>query len=60
MIRLTGIGHVLLRVSDVARSREFYSTVLGFDMELYCELPNARALFRQGRHDRDQPLAFER
>ena len=29
MIRLNGIGHVLLRVSDVERSRTFYSTILG-------------------------------
>ena len=29
MIRLDGIGHVLLRVSDVERSRAFYSTILG-------------------------------
>ena len=29
MIRLSGIGHVLLRVSDVERSRAFYSTILG-------------------------------
>jgi catechol 2,3-dioxygenase len=29
MIRLNGIGHVLLRVSDVERSRAFYSTILG-------------------------------
>lgn len=29
MIRLSGIGHVLLRVSDVERSKAFYSTVLG-------------------------------
>jgi catechol 2,3-dioxygenase len=150
MIRLSGIGHVLLRVSDVERSRAFYSTVLGlkvveedpehggifmalegqghtvdlfpaqnaeaaprataggvgvhhiafhvgseealrdayftlqdhgvivvravdhvsqksiyFDdpdgnrLEIYYELPNAPELFRQGRHDRDEPLVFE-
>ena len=29
MIRLDGIGHVLLRVSDVERWRAFYSTILG-------------------------------
>ena len=32
MIRLTGIGHVLLRVSDVERSKAFYSTVLGLQV----------------------------
>ena len=151
MIRLTGIGHVLLRVSDVERAKTFYSTVLGLEvteedpehggvfmaleghahsldlfpasdqdgaqprapgslglghvafrvsseealrdayfgleehgvkvtraidhvsqksiyfhdpdgnlLEIYYELPNARELFRQGRHDRDAPLVFER
>ena len=30
MIRLTGIGHVLLRVLDLERSKKFYSDVLGF------------------------------
>jgi catechol-2,3-dioxygenase len=151
MIRLKGIGHVLVRVLDVERSKKFYSTLLGFEvveedpehggtfmaleghahtldlfpvrpapdgepptlgrigvqhvafrvdseralhdayftlvdhgveiaravdhvsqksiyfhdpdgnlLEIYYELPNARELFREGRHDRDQPLAFER
>ena len=32
MIRLTGIGHVLLRVSDVERSKKFYSTILGLEV----------------------------
>jgi len=139
MIRLNGIGHVLLRVSDVERSRAFYSTILGLKvveedpehggvfmalegqghtvdlfpvqnpepaqrvvpgseaaladayftlqehgipivravdhvsqksiyfhdpdgnyLEIYYELPNASELFREGRHDRDQPLIFEK
>ena len=30
MIRLKGIGHVLLRVLDLERSKKFYSDVLGF------------------------------
>ena len=151
MIRLDGIGHVLLRVSDVERSRAFYSTILGLKvveedpehggvfmalegqahtvdlfpvqdqasapravsggvgvhhvafhvaseaaladayftlqdhgipivravdhvsqksiyfhdpdgnyLEIYYELPNAADLFREGRHDRDQPQVFER
>ncbi len=151
MIRLTGIGHVLLRVSDVERAKKFYSDVLGLRvmeedpehggvfmaleghahtvdlfpvskegdsqprspgslglghvafhvsseaalkdaywglhehgvkvtraidhvsqksiyfhdpdgnlLEIYYELPNARELFQQGRHDRDAPLVFER
>jgi catechol 2,3-dioxygenase len=30
MMRLSGIGHVLLRVLDLERSKKFYSEVLGF------------------------------
>ena len=30
MIRLTGIGHVLLRVLNLEASKKFYSEVLGF------------------------------
>jgi catechol-2,3-dioxygenase len=30
MIRLTKIGHVLLRVADIERSKRFYRDVLGF------------------------------
>ena len=151
MIRLSGIGHVLLRVLDVERSKKFYSSILGFEvmeedpehggvfmaleghahtldlfpvkdaegsepqtpgrvgvhhvafrvdsdealtqaywsleehgvkviraidhvsqksiyfddpdgnrLEIYYEVPNARELFRQGRHDRDEPLVFAR
>jgi catechol-2,3-dioxygenase len=30
MIRLTGLGHVLLRVLDLDRARRFYTEVLGF------------------------------
>ena len=29
MIRLDGIGHVLLRVIDVEAARKFYTTILG-------------------------------
>src|SRR5262245_65719936 len=32
MIKLQGIGHVLLRVTDVERSKAFYSKVLGFEV----------------------------
>lgn len=30
MIRLSGLGHILLRVLDLERSKKFYSDVLGF------------------------------
>jgi catechol-2,3-dioxygenase len=30
VIRLTGLGHVLLRVLDLERSKKFYTEVLGF------------------------------
>ncbi len=32
MIRLSGLGHVLLRVLDLERSRRFYTDVLGFQV----------------------------
>ena len=32
MIRLARIGHVALQVADVTRSREFYGTLLGFEV----------------------------
>lgn len=151
MIRLSRLGHVLMRVADVERSKTFYADVLGFEvveqdpehggvfmtlgehghtlditpvedpataqtpvpnrlgvhhiafqvdsyealkdayftlqecgvkvdraidhvsqksiyfydpdgnrLEIYYELPNALAMFREGRHDRDEPLVFER
>jgi len=151
MIQLKGIGHVLVRVLDVERSKKFYSSILGFQvmeedpehggvfmalegqahtldlfpikdaegaepqtpgrvgvhhvafrvdsdealrqaywsleehgvtvvraidhvsqrsiyfddpdgnrLEIYYEVPNARELFLQGRHDRDEPLVFAR
>jgi len=151
MIQLKGIGHVLVRVLDVERSKKFYSSILGFEvmeedpehggvfmalegqahtldlfpvkdgegaepetpgrvgvhhvafrvdsdealrqaywsleehgvtvvraidhvsqrsiyfddpdgnrLEIYYEVPNARELFLQGRHDRDEPLVFAR
>src|ERR1700722_6350704 len=31
-MRLTKIGHVLIAVHDLARSRDFYSRVLGFEI----------------------------
>ena len=151
MLQLKRLGHVLMRVADVERSKAFYSNVLGFEvveqdpehggvfmtlgehghtlditpvedpataqppaqnrlgvhhiafqvdsyealkdayftlqeqgvkvdraidhvsqksiyfydpdgnrLEIYYELPNALAMFREGRHDRDEPLVFER
>jgi catechol-2,3-dioxygenase len=151
MIHLKRLGHVLMRVADVERSKAFYSNVLGFEvveqdpehggvfmtlgehghtlditpvedpataqtlvqnrlgvhhiafqvdsyealkdayftlqeqgvkvdraidhvsqqsiyfydpdgnrLEIYYELPNALAMFREGRQDRDEPLVFER
>ncbi len=31
MIQLNRIGHVLLRVADIERSKAFYSKLLGFE-----------------------------
>ena len=30
MIELQGLGHVMLRVADIARSKDFYTRLLGF------------------------------
>jgi len=32
MIKLTRLGHVLLKVADTERSKEFYSNLLGFEV----------------------------
>ena len=32
MIQLKGIGHVLVRVLDVERSKKFYTSILGFEV----------------------------
>jgi catechol 2,3-dioxygenase-like lactoylglutathione lyase family enzyme len=52
MVRLKEIGHVLLRVLDLERSRRFYTEVLGF--QVLEEDPE------HGRHDRDAPLVLDR
>jgi len=47
-------------VDHVSQKSIYFKDPDGNVVEIYYELPNARELFRQGRHDRDQPLQFER
>ena len=47
------IGHVHLRVADLARATDFYHDVLGFDVTAYgpdCSLPGAAFLSSRGYH----------
>ena len=47
-------------VDHVSQKSIYFPDPDGNLLEIYYELPNARELFRQGRGDRDAPLAFDR
>ena len=54
-------GVTITRAVDHVSQRSIYfQDPDGNTLEIYYEVPNARALFQQGRHDRDAPLVFER
>jgi catechol 2,3-dioxygenase len=54
-------GVTILRAVDHVSQRSIYfHDPDGNTLEIYYEVPDARALFQQGRHDRDAPLVFER
>ncbi len=79
-----GLGHVAFRVGSEAALREAYFALGdhgvtitravdhvsqrsiyfqdpdGNTLEIYYEAPDAREQFHRGRHDRDQPLVFDR
>ncbi|MGQ4806962.1 Catechol-2,3-dioxygenase [Candidatus Entotheonellaceae bacterium PAL068K] len=50
----------LRTVDHVSQQSIYFSDPDGNGLEIYYELPNASALFQQGRHDRDEALTFTR
>ncbi|MGO9268441.1 MAG: VOC family protein [Candidatus Binataceae bacterium] len=58
MIKAERIGHVVLKVRDVQRSRAFYTEVLGMDIMM--EIPGIRAVFlANNRRDHHEIALFE-
>ena len=60
--RMSKIGHVVLRVSDLARSDDFYARVLGFKVsDIYPEdmMPGGMAFMRFGADHHGVPITFE-
>jgi catechol 2,3-dioxygenase len=51
---------VVRAVDHVSQKSIYFHDPDGNRLEIYYELPNAQALFRQGRGDRDEPLTFQR
>jgi catechol 2,3-dioxygenase-like lactoylglutathione lyase family enzyme len=47
-MQTTGLNHIILTVSDVARSRAFYSDLLGFDVVVIEEDPDKSSFFTCG------------
>ena len=47
-------------VDHVSQKSVYFHDPDGNLLEIYHELPKAREMFLQGRHDRDVPLEFER
>jgi len=58
MIRLDRIGHVVIKVRNLERSRKFYTEVLGMDVMM--DLPAIRGLFlANNRRDHHELALFE-
>jgi len=51
---------VVRTIDHVSQKSIYFHDPDGNRLEIYYELPNAPALFRGGRGDRDEPLTFER
>jgi catechol 2,3-dioxygenase len=51
---------VVRAIDHVSQKSIYFHDPDGNRLEIYYELPNAPALFREGRGDRDEPLTFER
>ena len=56
-LRASGVA-IERAVDHVSQKSVYFHDPDGNLLEIYYELPNARELFRQGRHDRDAPLVF--
>ena len=58
---LQDLGVEITRAIDhVSQQSVYFTDPDGNGLEIYYELPNALAMFREGREDRDEPLTFER
>jgi catechol-2,3-dioxygenase len=51
---------IVRAVDHVSQKSIYFHDPDGNMLEIYYEHPGARAMFREGRHDRDEPLVFER
>lgn len=51
---------VVRSIDHVSQKSIYFHDPDGNRLEIYHELPNALEMFRQGRHDRDEALVFER
>lgn len=51
---------IVRAIDHVSQKSIYFHDPDGNRLEIYYELPNAPALFREGRGDRDEPLTFER
>lgn len=59
-LTLQANGVAIVRAVDhVSQKSVYFHDPDGNLLEIYYELPHARALFREGRADRDAPLVFE-
>ena len=57
-LRASGVA-IERAVDHVSQKSVYFHDPDGNLLEIYYELPHARALFREGRGDRDAPLVFE-
>ena len=53
-------AEALRTVDHVSQQSVYFADPDGNMLEIYYELPEAAAMFREGRQDRDEPLAFTR
>jgi catechol-2,3-dioxygenase len=47
-------------IDHISQKSIYFPDPDGHTVEIYHELPNALAMFREGREDRDEPIIFER